>query len=123
MRIHTATTIALFLARGAAGAQQPGDDLVGIWGGEATFGPQVRGALTLTRAGGRWTVAVAGFEASAEGHGDTVRLALPGGQGELRAHLEDGGRVARGFWVQPAGNLPPYASPVTLDRLSSTLGS
>jgi CubicO group peptidase (beta-lactamase class C family) len=89
-------------------------DLVGLWGSETLFGPQVRGEIVLVRAERRWTMRAGGFEASAESAGDTVRVALPGGQGELRAHLEPGGAVVRGFWVQPAGNLPPYASPVEL---------
>jgi CubicO group peptidase (beta-lactamase class C family) len=97
----------------------PGDDLVGLWGTEDIVGPPVRGELTVIGGPGRWTARVGGFEVQSRGVGDTVRFTLPGGQGELRAHLVAGGRAIRGFWVQPAGLLTsvPYASPVTLTRV------
>jgi CubicO group peptidase (beta-lactamase class C family) len=94
----------------------PGDDLVGLWGSETTFGPQVHGAITLERVGHRWTIRVAGFEASALVVGDSIRMALPGGQGELRARLDRASGGVRGFWVQPGGSLAPYATPVRFSR-------
>ena len=94
---------------------QSGDDLVGLWGSETTFGPQVRGELTLERAHGIWTMRIAGFEAMSTVTGDSLSLALPGDQGKLRARIEDGGRVVRGHWIQPAGNLSPYATPISLE--------
>lgn len=98
---------------------QADDALLGLWGSETTFGPQVRGEITLERSASSWTMRAGGFETSFAASGDAIRGALPGGQGELRGHLEDGGRVVRGFWIQPGGNLPPYASPVTLTRVGA----
>ncbi len=89
-------------------AQQPDADLVGLWGVETSFGPQVRGPFTLERGSGSWTLRVGGLEVSAPVTGDEIRISLPSGLGELR------GRIDRAFWIQPRGNLPPYASPVTL---------
>jgi CubicO group peptidase (beta-lactamase class C family) len=98
----------------------PGDDLVGLWATETTIGPQIRGELTVVRGPTRWTARVGGFEIAWPVTSDTVRVAFPGGQGELRARLIDGGRVIRGFWVQPAGPITsvPYASSVTLARVA-----
>lgn len=101
-------------------AVSPGDDLLGLWGGEALLGPQVRGELLLERRGRRWTARVAGFEADADQAGDSVVLRLPGGQGMVRAWVRDErpgaspGRAPDGFWVQPAGagGDPPYATPL-----------
>lgn len=91
------------------------DSLVGLWGAEATFGPQVRGELVLARGEGGWTARVGGFEAPAQVAGDSVRVSLAGGQGDFRGRFEDGGRSVRGFWIQTPGSYR-YATPVTLRR-------
>src|ERR1700722_7738397 len=82
---------------GGAPPVAPGDDLVGLWATETTIGPQIRGELTVLRGPTRWTARIGGFEIAWPVTGDTVRVALPGGQGELRARLIDGGRAIRGF--------------------------
>jgi CubicO group peptidase (beta-lactamase class C family) len=102
-----------------AGEARPDDELLGVWVNETTSGPQVRGELVLERDDRSWTARVGGFEVVAPRSGDSVHVVLPGGEGELRAHLEDGGRTVRGFWIQPAGLLPPYASPILLRRMRS----
>jgi CubicO group peptidase (beta-lactamase class C family) len=100
-----------------------GDDLLGLWGGEALLGPQVRGELLLERQGRRWTARVAGFEVAADQAGDSVVLRLPGGQGTVRAWAPGAPRrgaageaeagTPEGFWVQPAdADGPPYATPL-----------
>ena len=94
-------------------AQTPDADLVGLWGSENLFGPAVRGAVELARDGNRWTLRAGGFEGSAPAEGDTVRIALAGGQGTLDARVEKGGEI-RGVWLQPGGNLQPHASPLVL---------
>lgn len=85
--------------------------LIGLWGSETTFGPQVRGPIVVERTASAWTMRVAGFEAT----GATPNLTLPGGQGELRASLD--GQTLRGFWIQPRGNLGQFATPVTFTRV------
>lgn len=99
-----------------AGAQQgavrAGDDLLGLWGAEPLLGPQVRGALTLERRGQQWSLRVAGFEVRAEARGDSVVIALPGGQGSLKLWTRSARPEA--FWVQPSGLNASYASPVRL---------
>jgi hypothetical protein len=87
-----------------------GEDLVGLWGAEAVFGPQVDGELLLKRDRRRWTMRVGGFEATAGQVGDSVTIRLPGRQGTLKAWVSS--EVPAGFWVQPEGNNPPYATPL-----------
>lgn len=84
--------------------------LVGLWGTETTFGPEVRGPFTLERTASAWTLRVAGFEVSAPATGDEFRIALPSALGELR------GSTTRAFWIQPRGNLGQFATPVALER-------
>ncbi|MES3036007.1 MAG: serine hydrolase [Gemmatimonadota bacterium] len=108
-------TCACSLGAGALFAQaapRAGDDLLGLWGAEPMLGPQVRGELLLERHAGRYTMRIAGFEASGPVTGDSVVIALPGGQGTLRVWIS--GTALRAFWVQPAGINSPYALPVRL---------
>lgn len=91
-------------------ASAPGDDLIGLWGGDAPLGPEVRGDLLLERHGRHWTLRVAGFESDAEQAGDSLVVRLPGGQGTLRAWVD--GTSLEGFWVQPGADGPPYATPL-----------
>lgn len=114
---HTAAALAAALmvhapARAQAAPVRAGDDLTGLWGAEPLLGPQVRGALLLDRDGQRWTLRVAGFEATAEQRGDSVTIALAGGQGTLRVWTD--GALPTAYWVQPAGMDQPFASPVPL---------
>lgn len=115
--MRRAAWIWIAFALSQATRAQTTDALVGLWGCETTFGPQVRGELVLARDGPAWSMRAGGFEASFPVTGDEIRGALPGGIGELRARLEDGGSTVRGFWIQPRGNLGQFASPVTLDRM------
>ena len=102
--------------RAQTASVRPGDDLIGLWGSEVHLGPQVRGDIVLERRADRWSLRVAGFEATSPITSDSVRIVLPGGQGELRARIDRPSAAMRGFWVQPAGNLPPYATPVHFSR-------
>jgi CubicO group peptidase (beta-lactamase class C family) len=104
-------------ARAQASGTLTGNDLLGLWGAESLLGPQVRGELTLERRGQTWLLGVSGVEVSAAQQGDSVVLALPGGQGVLKLWTK---RTAtpQAFWVQPAGLNAPYATPVRLRRES-----
>src|SRR5690349_10144107 len=122
MRILTLAAVAVVSTIGQSPsptiAAAHGDELIGLWGAETTFGPQVRGELTLARGSDRWVIRIAGFEASATRSREDLRVALPGGQGEFRAKAPaaDSSRFA-GFWIQPEGTRGPYATPVSMRRI------
>ena len=96
-----------------------GDDLMGIWGTQISFGPKLDGELNIRRgADGRWVGSVSTAEARASSGGDSVSLDFPGNLGAFRGRLGSAGRLIRGFWIQPAGVVVdyPFATPVTLER-------
>lgn len=115
--VNVMTSMAVTSLAAQALAPKPGDDVVGLWGSETSFGPQVRGRITLERQASTWTMRVGGFEVTAAVSAGDIRIALPGGQGELRARMENRGQSVWGFWIQPPGNLGHYVSPVRLDRV------
>lgn len=93
--------------------------LLGIWASETTFGPAVRGTLTVQREGREWRAEVAGRSVRFRSAGDSVRFALPGEGGEFRGVVTEGGRVIAGFWIQPAGVVlgQAYATPLALQSV------
>lgn len=111
--------LCLSLAPGAFGAP-PGDgakQLIGTWGAERVFGPEVRGELTLLREQGTWLARIGGFEAPGREEKKTVTVVLPGGQGQLRGALTPDGKRFVGHWIQPrvvVGGGYGYATPVEL---------
>ena len=94
-------------------ADEP-SDLIGLWGNEMVFGPQLSGVLTVDGRLSPWRASLAGVSASVERDGDLVRFAMPGGQGHFRGRLAGG--VIEGFWIQPPGPglASAYASPLLL---------
>lgn len=104
-------------AEAQPGSARADADLLGLWGSEAHLGPQVRGELWLARQGQNWSLRVSGFEVSAEQRGDSVTIAMPGGQGTLRLWTRRAAQDAatlEAFWVQPSGQNAPYATKVRL---------
>lgn len=103
----------------APSAQGP-RSLAGLWGVEQSFGPLVRGELTIDGRQAPWTASTSGFQALVQRSGDRITLVLPGGAGEFRGHLDTAGRVIDGDWLQPAGvvNNNRYATPVRLSAVS-----
>jgi CubicO group peptidase (beta-lactamase class C family) len=99
-----------------------GDSLVGLWGAERSFGPEVRGVLTIDGRAEPWWAEISGYRVRVERMMDTVAFELPGGRGILRARLveADGGREAiAGHWIQPPPLTRgvPYATPVRLSAV------
>ena len=95
----------------------PSDDkLLGLWGVEQTYGPAVRGELTLDSRGSMWLAQIAGFDAAVEQHEQQLRFALPGGRGEFRGRFTADKLEIVGQWIQPAviAMNQRYASPVRL---------
>jgi CubicO group peptidase (beta-lactamase class C family) len=91
--------------------------LVGLWGSEVVFGPEVRGVLTLAKQGSDWRASIAGFEAPARSDGDALTFVLPGSRGEFSGHLRKNETTILGHWIQPRTAHVwgvSYATPVEL---------
>jgi len=102
-------------------ASSPDDsaaDLIGLWGCERSFGPDVRGELTIVERGSKWRAAIAGFEVPATNNGGALTLALPGDRGEFRGHFSKDGSSIVGHWIQPQAQVKGarYATPVELKQ-------
>lgn len=97
--------------------------LVGLWGTEQSFDPQVRGVLTIDGRKTRWRARIAGFDVPTDRHGDQITFSLPGSAGEFRGRLDLAAGVIHGEWIQPAGviNTIRYATPVQLARLKESV--
>jgi CubicO group peptidase (beta-lactamase class C family) len=112
--LHFAAAVAsvLFALRASAQEKVPmrDDELIGLWGTETVLAEQVHGELLLERRGSVWMMRVGGFEGAGKLAADSLAIALPGGQGMLRAKLV--GDMLHGFWVQPAGIASSYATPL-----------
>lgn len=100
------------------------DSLIGIWVSQTTFGPAVRGELTVVRDGSTWRATLAGNQTSFQVTGKSVRFTLPGDAGGFRGALSADARAISGVWMRPplrAGGLSdpggtgqPFGSPLVL---------
>ncbi len=83
---------------------------------EQSFGPLVRGTLTVDAQQAQWRAAIAGFEVSVERNGDRLSFSLPNGAGDFRGRLDPASNTINGQWIQPVGvvNNNRYATPVQL---------
>ncbi len=99
------------------------EQLAGIWGTEQSFGPLVRGTLTIDGRQPQWRAAIAGFEVSVERNRDRLAFSLPDGAGEFRGRLDPTSNTINGQWIQPIGivNNNRYATPVRLGAVSTSV--
>lgn len=99
-----------------AGSASAKKDLIGIWEAKRSFGPTLRGSLTITRKSDEWIAEIAGEMIRSTATGNVVSLAFPAGQGEFHGVLNSNGNEIRGHWIQPAtvNASRQYASPVRL---------
>ncbi|MGA3129611.1 MAG: serine hydrolase [Terracidiphilus sp.] len=119
--------LALLLASPSAlypqAVTSPGDPLVGLWGTEQSFGPLVRGTITIDARHSQWRAAIVGFEVPVERNGDRLNFSLPNGVGDFRGRLDPTSNTINGQWIQPAGvvNNNRYATPVRLVAASQSV--
>ena len=109
----------LFVATGSSAAQSlsvKADPLAAVWASESTFGPSVRGTLTIDGRSEPWQASISGYVVAVQHTGNDVSFTLPGGEGKFRGHLHSGTSIIRGEWIQPKGEIlnNEYASPVAL---------
>jgi CubicO group peptidase (beta-lactamase class C family) len=124
--MHRALSLCLVLAPALSSlsAQQapaPEESLVGIWSSETTFGPELKGELTIGVDGSSGRATLANAEATFAVSGKAVRFSFPGDRGEFRGEISADRRTVTGFWIQPGGTKggvfdQGYASPLVLRR-------
>lgn len=101
------------------------DRLVGLWGNETVFAPQVAGTLVIDGRSSEWRASIAGLEAVVHRDGDRIEVSLPGDQGRFRGHLAADASAIDGFWIQPAGITlsSAYATPLTMKPVQAGVWS
>ncbi|HUO29711.1 MAG TPA: serine hydrolase [Bryobacteraceae bacterium] len=99
------------------------DALIGVWGVEESFGPTARGTLTIDGREKSWRANIAGYAATVQRNGESVRFVLPDGAGEFRGHLTADMQAIFGHWIEPGGEIlnNRYATPVTLSLLDKSI--
>ncbi|HYJ31202.1 MAG TPA: hypothetical protein VEW25_12790, partial [Allosphingosinicella sp.] len=114
--------LALFclLAASPAAAQET-DPLVGLWGAQLDFGPELRGDLVVRRTGRGWTAAIGDAGTGFSPSSGNLRFDFAG-RGGFRGRLTAAGLT--GFWLQPPGEIEdrrdpggsgqPFATPLIL---------
>jgi CubicO group peptidase (beta-lactamase class C family) len=106
----------------SSSANQPATALLGLWGSEQSFGPLVRGELTIDARTDQWRARIAGYEVPVEHAKNEIDLALPGDAGKFRGHLSASGKQIVGHWIQLLGvafyNYSGYASPLELSEVA-----
>lgn len=122
-------SVALLIGARLSAQTTPANSLLGLWMSDTTFGPPLRGELSVTRSGQKWRATLGRARTESVVRGDSVLLAFSGDRGKYRGVLSrDGGKI-RGFWLQPAeilgsrrnpaGTSQKFATPVTLLRTGS----
>src|ERR1700693_6277876 len=110
-----AFSAALALAQSAA---PPADAarLLGLWGTTRSFGPEIRGELSIARAGDAWRATIGGTSAPVRMSGDSVTFTLAANLGSFRGHRDTAGSRIPGHWLQPARAVTgvSWATPVDL---------
>ena len=109
----------LLMAAGRDLAQSPmakADPLSAVWANESTFGPSVRGNLTIDGRSQAWQASISGYTVAVQHSGSDISFTLPDGKGRFRGHLHSETGILRGEWIQPKGDIlnNEYASPVEL---------
>lgn len=104
------------------GAQTGASPLIGIWGTSISFGPVIRGDLTIlgSRNASALTARIHGYDIPVTRRGDSLSFTLPGDLGKFRGEIDRRTGNVRGHWVQPVTIVggSSYASPVTLQSIA-----
>lgn len=101
--------------------QSPEDELIGLWGYGAAFGPMLEGELTIARDGGTWRATFGGLAAKVDVKDRELIAVFPEGVGTFRGHVA--GKSIDGHWLRrgvtedpryPGSASQAFASPVIL---------
>lgn len=94
-------------------------ELVGLWEAKGQFGPEVQGALTLTRTGAQWSAEIGGYESTFRDNNGLIEFQIEGDRGGFRGRLDSDGKRLEGHWIQP-GTISTglqVASPVVFEAV------
>lgn len=112
------------LSAPSAAAQAPSpfpsaSALVGLWGTTRSFGPLIRGELTISHNRDGWRAMIAGKQGNVEIRRDSVTFSIAGNNGSFRGRRSVEGSLIRGHWIQPKGLATgvTWATPVELKRI------
>lgn len=98
-------------------------ELAGLWGAKRSFGPEVRGTVTLEKRGQQWRADIAGRSVDARADGAEISFEVAGRRGSFRGRLNgEHGRI-QGHWTQPplTHSGLAYTSPVVLEPIGRDL--
>lgn len=121
--------VALGILFGAREAEaQSAEQLTGIWRGDVSYGPKLRGPLVIRRSGTGYWATIGSERATSTGQGSDVLFSFSH-DGSFRGSVH--GNALEGFWIRPGSNLQSlrdpgasgssYASPVRLRQISRNL--
>jgi len=108
----------------AASDSPSAGNVTGIWGGERTFGPTVRGTLSIAHEGSVWFAEISGYRAPVLVEGRSLSFTLPGDLGRFRGRLGAKNTTIDGEWIQPGATSmfgQRFSTPVHLVRTGSSL--
>jgi hypothetical protein len=113
LAVLSSTTAALAQSAAPAG---DASRLLGLWGATRSFGPEIRGELTIARSGDGWRASMGGTSAPVRMSGDSATFTLSAKLGSFRGHRDAAGKRITGHWIQPAGAATgvAWATPVEL---------
>jgi len=99
------------------------DALVGLWGGERDFGPEVRGELTIDGRTSEWRAEIGGYAVPVRHEVNDVTVTVPAGRGEFRGQVSANRHSLNGHWIQPrtVTNGVSYATPVHLEMSADSV--
>lgn len=106
-------------------AQEPARELVGLWAAQRSFGPAVKGPLTLREVDGKFRAEISGYSVAARTAEGEIRFEIPGDRGYFRGVVSADRQRIDGHWVQPWSyrSFSPMASPVSLRRTAAGVWS
>ena len=111
-----ALVVVLTVLSAVSATAESAADLAGIWGATRDFGPEVRGALTLSRSESGWRAEIGGFSVDVTVSGGEIEFEIPGDRGRFSGLLDTTGDRIKGHWTQPptANNGMRFTSAVEL---------
>ncbi|MCB1036527.1 MAG: hypothetical protein KDD47_22060, partial [Acidobacteria bacterium] len=95
------------------------EELLGIWAGAKTFGPEVSGPLAVETEGKRWWAEIAGYAFSARFRDGELSFEVPGERGSFRGAVDEATGSLLGQWIQPGMRSAfgqRFSTPVSLSK-------